>query len=455
MTSSRKKPKKTGTVFALLEIENTLINPTRDLLNEELLVTLLEFGIRDLCLLTNMSAETLNTEAPFSSEPPKYNRLNLIIELEKLGFRVHKVITPHDVALHDSTPDYTVGDYYAKNWVGKFHGVNSIPKVDEYAITRDSLIRTLDKQTIDALSKNELKRRHVNKGGAYALTLTQLSKVSKDENITPSSFIVIDHNEYHLKQVQHYANNHKKKLPLTTVQVWNAELDTKQHYQPAFIDHFKKTRPENQDIDQNKVASRIRHSESINTEEVSNAKKAMTQLFLNYTVKVMRTANKDKIQQIQAVLEEIDQTDWPAFRKAIEIEAVLENAFRQAEKDYFNRWRIFARPGAFIKELEKTNAKDFHYPRLLGLLLQKHYEECRIKGIYVNEELEAKVKSIKADPRYQGDTFQSQSIKEKPSPISSQLFTHSPSQTSPPSSTVTVIVSGGNKPPSGSNSGPN
>lgn len=463
MKSSHATPE-TGAVFTLLDIDNTLTDTDGKELNEALLEVLQEFGIRDLCFLTSMHASTLDVDAPAPGTQqvaPLYTRPNLINVLEKRGFRVHKVITPNDVALNNITatsnrPDTrTIGDYYT-TWLRAFEMFTS-PKKPLTDAQREEVKRTIDAKiqgeysrlkaehdklaTID--EKTEFFNRSIpHKGTAYALTLRQLEKVSKDETVTPTSFIAVDDLQNELDNIQ---RNATPEIPLSTLLVvtrngatrpdiisseddrktyLNRKEEIKNRYRDAFITHFKKCDPKNLNPLQAKIAARVTDMThlNMNIEHIESITSDMKLIFIIYVSELKRSTNKDKLTNIRSIIDKIDKKDIAPFRKVIEIETELEKAFRQAENDYY-KWRFWAkRPDAFIKELEKTNAKDFHYPRLLATLLKTHYSKCEVLGIPVDQDIKTKVASVGQDTRYTFNSFTIEPPTPKAKPPGATLY---------------------------------
>lgn len=87
-----------------------------------------------------------------------------------------------------------------------------------------------------------------------------------------------------------------------------------------------------------------------------------------------RTVHEDEIYQLNIELKAIrDTRDIGAQEKYTKMVAALQNAFNKEKDNYckpfFSFWGSTKPPQAFIDKINSTQ-KEYHYPRLLGILLQ-------------------------------------------------------------------------------------
>lgn len=126
--------------YAFLDLDNTLIDTEANYLNEALIKSLLDQGIKDLCLFTSMNAQQIALDLQSSV---KYSRPEIVKELENRGFTVHAVITPIDI--HYKKP----GQYYNEDWIPHYNIAKNnhlnLSDPEEY----NKFIYTVDKKEKD------------------------------------------------------------------------------------------------------------------------------------------------------------------------------------------------------------------------------------------------------------------------------------------------------------------
>jgi hypothetical protein len=103
--------------FAFLDVDSTLIfgNHPNQTINHALLDSLLEQGITDVYLFTNMSMNEIIRFQPRDPENPEEvsSRYDLIEAMRKKGFQIHDVITPADTGYyHEDGVLHPIGTAY-------------------------------------------------------------------------------------------------------------------------------------------------------------------------------------------------------------------------------------------------------------------------------------------------------------------------------------------------------
>ena len=185
-------------IYALLDVDQTLINTEATFLNEALLDSLKKRGITDLVLFTTMYSSQIGLDI---ANPKPYARESLILELEKRGFTVHKVITPMDVLIGKP------GAYYEEHWKPAYNNAKAIGQAGA------------EVEKIDTELENILGNRSKHKGDMYTLAVNHLTELPKEGAEEPTSFLYSDDKEEERENVKKAAAKINGGPPLTIMPI--------------------------------------------------------------------------------------------------------------------------------------------------------------------------------------------------------------------------------------------
>lgn len=185
-------------IYALLDVDQTLINTEATFLNEALLDSLKKRGVKDLILFTTMYSSQIGLDI---DNPKPFARESLIIELEKRGFTVHKVITPMDVLIGKP------GAYYEEHWKPAYNNAKAVGQAGA------------EVEKIDTQLENILGNRSKHKGDMYTLAVNHLTELPKNDAAAPTSFIYCDDNKEERENVKKAVAKINAGPPLTIIPI--------------------------------------------------------------------------------------------------------------------------------------------------------------------------------------------------------------------------------------------
>lgn len=228
------KPPKKSAIYALLDLDNTVITTNSEKLNISLLQSLKDAGINNLCFFTSM--DTANITADLQTNEKGYTRLRLIETLQSppWDFTVHSVITPNDVYFEEKK-QYP-GCYFEKRWEPAYKEAEK--KVLKGKEVEESFNKSEVDKEKDAAQKvdNTYCRDHLGgehtaaatqylnakkrgKGAMYELALRHLETIPKKGAPAINSFIYFDDLAHELDAVAKESKSQGKKIPLSCIEI--------------------------------------------------------------------------------------------------------------------------------------------------------------------------------------------------------------------------------------------